>query len=555
MNLRGDLSDAGDRDSYVVVGGGGVRYTLGVSRNARLEIEPNDSTAQQEIARTKLVRGTIGTIGKVERPTTFALFGDFGDGGDGELFVSRMVNRWDIDFIVSAGDNEYGHIDVGDRDWDRNIGAFYGSFVAPRSDGRYSLQTSPTTRFFPAVGNHDVRSSSRNLQLGQHLAGYLDYFHFDPSGEHRLPVGTGAHGPLASFYDFRKDDVHFFILDSESALLFEEAADLQRRWIRTQLGESDARWKFVVLHHTPYSSGEEGGTPAFEWDDDWQEADVVFAGHEHIYDRIHRDGLIYFVCGIGGRPMYGLADKPTFGSRFRFNETNGAMRISDDEAGVKFQLLSVDDGALGALGGTVVDEFELGELGRVDPVDRYTVTLEESDRLSIRAYVPAFDNPSRDPDVEFDLELRDETGRLLAETAKNVDSFHAQTLSFEADVAGVYDLEVLGHVDTGGDYALEIDVVRSDPFLRGDFDSDGARTISDGIRILRPLFPGELGETGIEICPDAADSNDDGRVNLSDAPFLFMFLFHGGDGPPPPTHECGRDPTEDALGCHRVVGC
>ena len=50
-------------------------------------------------------------------------------------------------------------------------------------------------------------------------------------------------------------------------------------------------------------------------------------------------------------------------------------------------------------------------------------------------------------------------------------------------------------------------------------------------------------------CPDSGDSNDDGRLDLTDAIVLLSYLYLGGSPPPPPgPSECGPDPTVDALG-------
>ena len=50
-------------------------------------------------------------------------------------------------------------------------------------------------------------------------------------------------------------------------------------------------------------------------------------------------------------------------------------------------------------------------------------------------------------------------------------------------------------------------------------------------------------------CPDARDTNDDARIDLSDAVFLLTFLFLGGlPIPDPGPNVCGPDPTPDGLG-------
>jgi hypothetical protein len=86
----------------------------------------------------------------------------------------------------------------------------------------------------------------------------------------------------------------------------------------------------------------------------------------------------------------------------------------------------------------------------------------------------------------------------------------------------------------------------SGEFRRGDVASDSDIDPSDAIAILAHLFLG----IGDEVtCLDAADTDDDGRVTISDAIFLLYFLWLEPGPVPPPYPECGPDPTPDDLGC------
>ncbi|HVR76488.1 MAG TPA: hypothetical protein VMT52_19315, partial [Planctomycetota bacterium] len=90
-------------------------------------------------------------------------------------------------------------------------------------------------------------------------------------------------------------------------------------------------------------------------------------------------------------------------------------------------------------------------------------------------------------------------------------------------------------------------------FVRGNADSSyrssGAFSAGGDTRdvhsILKAIFLG--GET--LPCEDAADLNDDGAVELSDAILLLNFLFRGGAPPASPFPASGIDETPDSLGC------
>ena len=87
-------------------------------------------------------------------------------------------------------------------------------------------------------------------------------------------------------------------------------------------------------------------------------------------------------------------------------------------------------------------------------------------------------------------------------------------------------------------------------FLRGDPNVDGAVNIADAIRIVDTLFRG--GEPFS--CPKSADTNDDGRLTITDAVWTLLHLF-GGSVLPEPTGACGTDPTADELGCESAQTC
>ena len=88
-------------------------------------------------------------------------------------------------------------------------------------------------------------------------------------------------------------------------------------------------------------------------------------------------------------------------------------------------------------------------------------------------------------------------------------------------------------------------------FLRGDADSSGAVNITDGVFVLLALFQGGPATK----CPDAADVNDDGKVDISDPVRLLGFLFLGSERPPDPFTGCGVDSTGDELDCKTFSNC
>jgi hypothetical protein len=83
-------------------------------------------------------------------------------------------------------------------------------------------------------------------------------------------------------------------------------------------------------------------------------------------------------------------------------------------------------------------------------------------------------------------------------------------------------------------------------FRRGDANTDDVVDLSDAITILSHLFEG----TADIFCADAADTDDNGDLDITDPIVLLRFLFQNGSRPPPPGPDVfGVDPTLDALGC------
>ena len=89
-------------------------------------------------------------------------------------------------------------------------------------------------------------------------------------------------------------------------------------------------------------------------------------------------------------------------------------------------------------------------------------------------------------------------------------------------------------------------------FTRGDANVDGQVNVSDPSEILGFLF---LGNPSRLDCDDAADIDDNGVLELTDAVALLGHLFLGDEAPPPPFAACGDDPTKDSVSCVTFSAC
>ena len=238
--------------------------------------------------------------------TRLAVIGDFGMDNQAEADVAALVASWQPDAVITVGDNNYP--DGAEATIDDNIGKHYHEFIYPYQGSHGAGATS--NRFFPTLGNHDWRTAPGTPPLP---APYLDYFTL-PGNER--------------YYDVVVGPVHIFAVDSDphepDGI---ESTSVQADWLRGAIAGSTAPWRLVFMHHPPYSSSStHGSTPELQWPYAAWGANAVLAGHDHTYERIERDGILYFVNGIGGAALYPIGT-PVEGSQVRYNADYGAMLI------------------------------------------------------------------------------------------------------------------------------------------------------------------------------------------------------------------------------------
>jgi 3',5'-cyclic AMP phosphodiesterase CpdA len=194
---------------------------------------------------------------------TFAVIGDSGTGDRMQYELAQQMAavqaRRPFDLVIMLGDNIYGRQEPGD---------FVQKFERP-----YKPLLDAGVRFYAALGNHD---NERNRF----------YQPFNMGGER--------------YYTFASRNVRFFVLDSDSL------DPKQREWIEMVLAASTDDWKICYFHHPLYSDGGRHGSqvdlrvllePLFVK----YGVNVVFSGHDHVYERIKpQKGITYFVEGSGG---------------------------------------------------------------------------------------------------------------------------------------------------------------------------------------------------------------------------------------------------------------
>ncbi len=279
--------------------------------------------------------GTLTTApGQRTGSVTFGVAGDFGTGGSQQTAVTeRMVQRLPA-FWATVGDNAY------QSGTDQE---FVTRMFVPMAE---LLASSPV---FPTLGNHDYVSD----QGGPYLA--LFELPTNPKGGER-------------YYSFDWGPVHVVALDSHCAAGHATTCtvDEQQAFMEQSFANTDRPWKVVVMHHPPYSSGKYGSNDKIQrWVPTFEAAgvDVVFAGHEHSYERTHPmkggqkvapgtpGAVSYVIIGSGGATLRDFGESQPEWSAHRDNQNYGYVEVQIDGGTLTSRFLNPQ--------GNVVDEFTL----------------------------------------------------------------------------------------------------------------------------------------------------------------------------------------------------
>lgn len=141
------------------------------------------------------------------------------------------------------------------------------------------------------------------------------------------------------FYTFKKGSVRFFALDSN----YMDRDQLQ--WLERELKGARGEWTIAFFHHPLYSSGARHGSeidlrqqvePLFIR----YGVDVVFAGHEHFYERLKpQHGITHFISGGAAKLRKGnLRDTPMSAAGFDTDYSFMLVEIAGDT--MSFQTIS-----------------------------------------------------------------------------------------------------------------------------------------------------------------------------------------------------------------------
>ena len=179
----------------------------------------------------------------------------------GYAMDQAVENFLDFKFILFGGD----HIDIGAKEdqWEM-------FFDKAQTVMRKSV-------FAGAVGNHDI-SYSEDESLYSYRFNYL--------------MPSNANFADGAYYSFDYGNAHFMVLNTDTLIASDESREKQINWIKYDFAKNANKWNIVMAHRSLYTNG-----PHYKEEDvrnilnellnDVLGVDIIFAGHDHVYNRTY----------------------------------------------------------------------------------------------------------------------------------------------------------------------------------------------------------------------------------------------------------------------------
>ena len=152
-----------------------------------------------------------------------------------------------------------------------------------------------------------------------HIApGNHDFFNFKSYKSYRKIIDK------APYHSFSIDDAQFIILCAVLPDEMNQITGEQLTWLREEL-KKPFKYRFVFIHTPLFPSpyGQEYGLSKRKEERDAlhqlfveNKVNIVFSGHEHLYHRGEKDGVIYIITGGGGARL--LTSREEYGGYFHY---------------------------------------------------------------------------------------------------------------------------------------------------------------------------------------------------------------------------------------------
>ena len=243
----------------------------------------------------------------------FAAMGDNGTGDRAQYDMAQQMAKvhatFPFDLVIMLGDNMYGGQSPSD---------YVKKFEQP-----YGPLLTAGVKFQASIGNHDRPEQ-------------INYKPFNMNGQR--------------YYTYVRNNVRFLALDSN------QMDRKQVEWVDATLRDAREDWKIPYFHHPLYSNAGRHGSSVdlrvlLEAIFIKHGVNVVFSGHDHVYERLKpQKGIYYFVSGSAGQLRKGDMD-PSDQTAASFDQDLSFMAVEVAGADMVFQTISrtgqiVDSGVI-----------------------------------------------------------------------------------------------------------------------------------------------------------------------------------------------------------------
>jgi len=228
--------------------------------------------------RNQLIQQKVDALENIQGKFTFVVMGDNRSGDAVYRRIVSMAMERKPDFVVNTGDQI---ATPGDKEEWAKFREMSKPIMVP---------------YFLTVGNHDANSK---VPLSERI--YKEQVDL-PGNE--------------LYYSFNTGNCLFIVLDSNLDDQEKRITGEQYKWLEGVLTASNRKHKFVFMHHPLYTDsgkGRHAGSSLDKYPEDRDrletlfvknKVDVVFSGHEHMYQRKIVDGITHIITGGGGAPLY-----------------------------------------------------------------------------------------------------------------------------------------------------------------------------------------------------------------------------------------------------------
>lgn len=254
-------------------------------------------------------------------PVTFAYTSDHGVtplGGSypaTQTLVADLMKSWGADYYLFGGDNAYN------------------SGTAQETDDAWEMWEEETADelVWAVPGNHDLDTSDG--------AAHVAKFPYFP---HNRRYFVKELGPVALVMVNSGFSTGGTIVEKDG--VGEDST--QWKHLAAELAKTSARWKIVILHHSPYTSASNYTPGKTEWRIPWNKygIDLVLSGHSHNYERLKVDETTQIVAGVGGAALVSFGTALSQ-SQKRVATSYGALKITatHDSLDVSFRDIYDDE--------------------------------------------------------------------------------------------------------------------------------------------------------------------------------------------------------------------